>query len=89
MGDAFGKLTVQTTNTDGSMRSLGDILKDCRGAFPQMSESEQTANAEALVVMNASPGDIEKLTGLSRTVTGRRRRWRLPCRIILPGRSRF
>ena len=63
MGDAFGKLTVQTTNTDGSMRSLGDILKDCRGAFPQMSESEQAANAEALVVMNAVPGDIEKLNG--------------------------
>lgn len=72
-GDAFGELTVQTTNTDGSMRSLGDILKDCRGAFSQMSESEQAANAEALVgknamsgflaVMNAAPGDIEKLNG--------------------------
>lgn len=73
VGDAFGELTVQTTNTDGSMRSLGDILKDCRSAFSQMSESEQAANAEALVgknamsgflaVMNAAPGDIEKLNG--------------------------
>lgn len=73
VGDAFGELTVQTTNTDGSMRSLGDILEDCRGAFSQMSESEQAANAEALVgknamsgflaVMNAAPGDIEKLNG--------------------------
>ena len=72
-GAAFGELTVKTTNTDGSMRSLGDILKDCRGAFSQMSESEQAANAEALVgknamsgflaVMNAAPGDIEKLNG--------------------------
>ena len=70
-GDAFGELTVQTTNTDGSMRSLGDILTDCRAAFAQMSESEKAANAEALVgknamsgflaVMNAAPGDIEKL----------------------------
>ena len=30
VGDAFGELTIQTTNTDGSMRSLGDILADCR-----------------------------------------------------------
>ncbi len=71
VGDAFGELTVQTTNADGSMRSLGDILADCRAAFVQMSESERAANAEALVgknamsgflaVMNAAPGDIEKL----------------------------
>lgn len=71
VGDAFGELTIQTTNTDGSMRSLGEILADCRVAFSQMSESEQVANAEALVgknamsgflaVMNAAPADIEKL----------------------------
>ena len=71
VGDAFGELTVQTTNADGSMRSLGDILTDCRAAFVQMSESEKAANAEALVgknamsgflaVMNAAPADIEKL----------------------------
>lgn len=71
VGDAFGELTVQTVNTDGSMRNLGDILTDCRAAFAQMSESERAANAEALVgknamsgflaVMNAAPADIEKL----------------------------
>ena len=71
VGDAFGELTVQTVNADGSMRSLGDILGDCRAAFAQMSEAERAANAEALVgknamsgflaVMNAAPGDIEKL----------------------------
>ncbi len=70
-GESFGELTIQTTNADGSMRSLGDILADCRVAFSQMSESEKAANAEALVgknamsgflaVMNAAPGDIEKL----------------------------
>ena len=70
-GAAFGEMTVQTTNADGSMRSLGDILADCRVAFSQMSESERSANAEALVgknamsgflaVMNAAPSDIEKL----------------------------
>ena len=73
VGDSFGELTVQTVKTDGSMRSLGDIMTDCRAAFSQMSESEQAANAEALVgknamsgflaVMNAAPGDIEKLNG--------------------------
>jgi len=72
-GNAFGELTVQTVNTDGSMRSLGDILTDCRAAFAQMSESERAANAEALVgknamsgflaIMNAAPADIEKLNG--------------------------
>jgi len=72
-GSSFGELTVQTTNTDGSMRSLGEILADCRAAFAQMSESEKAANAEALVgknamsgflaVMNAAPADIEKLNG--------------------------
>ena len=64
-------LTNLTTNTHGSMRSLGEILADCRVAFSQMSESEKAANAEALVgknamsgflaVMNAAPADIEKL----------------------------
>ena len=79
-GDAFGELTVQTTNTDGSMRSLGDILTDCRAAFAQMSESEKAANAEALVgknamsgflaVMNAAPGDIEKLNSAINSCDG-------------------
>ena len=79
-GDAFGELTVQTTNTDGSMRSLGDILTDCRAAFAQMSESEKAVNAEALVgknamsgflaVMNAAPGDIEKLNGAINSCDG-------------------
>lgn len=72
MGETFKYCaTVQTVNTDGSMRSLGGILTDCRAAFDQMSESERAANAEALVgknamsgflaVMNAAPADIEKL----------------------------
>ena len=53
------------------MRSLNDILADCRVAFSQMSESEQASAAQALVgknamsgflaVMNAAPSDIEKL----------------------------
>lgn len=73
VGDSFGELTVQTVKTDGSMRSLGDIMTDCRAAFSQMTDSEKAANAEALVgknamsgflaVMNAAPKDIQKLNG--------------------------
>ena len=70
-GAAFGEVTVATANADGSMRELGDILGDLRGYFSQMTESEAAAAAETLVgknamsgflaVMNAAPGDIDKL----------------------------
>ncbi len=72
-GASFGEMQIATTNTDGSMRDLSDILADCRVAFSQMSESEQAANAEALVgknamsgflaIMNAADADINKLSG--------------------------
>ena len=55
------------------MRSLNDILADCRVAFSGLSESEKAANAEALVgknamsgflaLMNSSETDINKLRG--------------------------
>lgn len=64
-------MTIKTANADGSMRSLSDILADCRVAFGQMTESEKAAAAESLVgknamsgflaLMNAAPADIEKL----------------------------
>lgn len=70
-GAAFGDVTVATANADGSMRDLGDILGDLRVYFSQMTESEAAAAAETLVgknamsgflaVMNAAPGDIDKL----------------------------
>lgn len=70
-GAQFGEMTIQTTNADGSMRSLGDILGDCRTAFSMMSESERASNAEMVVgkeamsgflaIMNAAPSDIDKL----------------------------
>ena len=70
-GAGFGEMTIQTTKADGSMRSLGDILEDCRKAFGRMSESERAANAEAVVgreamsgflaLMTAAPKDIDKL----------------------------
>lgn len=71
VGESFGEVTIQTANTDGTMRDLTDILNDCRAAFSQMTESERAAQAQALVgqhalsgflaLMNAAPKDIEKL----------------------------
>ena len=71
-GAALGEVTIATTNADGSMRDLSDILADCRGAFSQLSESERAQAAEALVgknamsgflaLINAAPEDIEKLS---------------------------
>lgn len=70
-GSALGDVTIQTTNADGSMRSLNDILADCRGAFGKLTESEKASTAESLVgktamsgflaLMNAAPADIQKL----------------------------
>ena len=72
-GEALGEVQIQTTNADGSMRELTDILADCRVAFSQLSESEQASAAKTLVgknamsgflaLMNAAPADIEKLQG--------------------------
>ena len=72
-GEALGDVTIQTANADGSMREFSDIIADCRGAFLKMTESEKAAAAETLVgknamsgflaLMNAAPGDIEKLEG--------------------------
>ena len=72
-GEAIGDVTIATTNADGSMRSLSDILGDCRTAFGNLTESEKAQAAESLVgknamsgflaLMNAAPADIEKLSG--------------------------
>ena len=71
-GSALGDVTIQTTNADGSMRNLSDILSDCRGAFAKLSESEKAQAAEMLVgknamsgflaLMNAGEEDITKLS---------------------------
>ena len=71
-GEAIGTVTIQTTNADGSMRELSDILMDCREAFSHLSESEKAAAAEALVgktamsgflaIMNASEADVNMLS---------------------------
>ena len=69
---SIGEVTIATTNADGSMRDLSDILADCRTAFSGLSESEKAAAAESLVgknamsgflaLMNAGEADINKLS---------------------------
>ena len=71
-GQNIGEVTIQTTNADGSMRELSDILADCRVAFSGLTESEAAAAAESLVgknamsgflaLMNAGDADVAKLT---------------------------
>lgn len=71
-GKAIGDVTIATTNADGSMRDLSDILADCRTAFSGLSESEKAQAAETLVgknamsgflaLINAAPEDIDKLS---------------------------
>lgn len=72
-GRAIGEVTIATTNADGSMRDLSDILADCRVAFGNLTESEKANAAESLVgknamsgflaLVNAAPADIAKLSG--------------------------
>ena len=80
VGEQLGQVTIETTNADGSMRELGDIITDCRAAFSQLTESEQ-ANATTaifgrqamsgwLAMMNASETDVEKLTSAISTASG-------------------
>lgn len=71
-GKTIGDVTIATTNADGSMRDLSDILADCRTAFSGLTESEKAQAAESLVgknamsgflaLMNAGEADIEKLS---------------------------
>lgn len=87
-GSSIGEVTVATTNADGSMRDLSDILADCRTAFSGLSESEKAAAAESLVgknamsgflaLMNAGEADIESFRLPLITVMVRQLVWLRP-----------
>lgn len=67
--DAVG---VSITNSDGSMKSLNEVLQDMRKGFSNLTEAEKTqyaamlAGQEAmsglLAIVNASDSDFEKLS---------------------------
>ena len=70
-GQALGEVEIKTSNADGSMRSLKEILTDLRAAFSQLSEAEKASTAENiagknamsgfLALMNAGEADVNKL----------------------------
>lgn len=70
-GQALGEVEIKTSNADGSMRSLKEILTDIRAAFSQLTESEKSQAAESiagknamsgfLALMNAGEEDVNKL----------------------------
>lgn len=78
-GKELGEVSIATTNTDGTMRDLSDIVDDCRDAFSHLSESEKAQAAETLVgknamsgflaLMNASPKDVNKLRSALKNCT--------------------
>lgn len=84
-GKAIGDVTIATTNADGSMRDLSDILADCHSAFGNLTESEKAQAAESLVgknamsgflaLMNAGEGDIEKLSSAIDNCDGSAEKW--------------
>lgn len=70
---AFGEMKISAANSDGSMKSLNEVLGELRTAFVQMTDAEKTANANAiagdramsgfLALMNAGADDVNKLRG--------------------------
>ena len=66
------KLGLSLTDSEGNMKSLNEVMVNLRGAFRNLSETEQTAaakhiaGAEAmsglLAIVNASTDDYEKLS---------------------------
>lgn len=72
LGTLTEKLGVEFYNTDGSARDLNAVLMDSRAAWAGLSEEQQITYAKTiagqeamsgwLALMNAAPGDVDKLT---------------------------
>lgn len=70
----FGEYIVKTTNADGSMRDLSDILAELRIGWSKLTQAEQASQAAQetiagkhamsgfLALMNSAPADIDKLS---------------------------
>lgn len=69
--DAMDRLGVSITNSDGSMKSLNEVMADLREGFSGLSEAEsanlaaslagQEAMSGLLAIVNASDADFNKL----------------------------
>lgn len=72
LGVLTQQLGVEFYNTDGTARSLNDVIMDSREAWRGLSEEQQVSYAKTiagqeamsawLALMNAAPADVEKLT---------------------------
>ncbi len=72
-GEKLGEIEIKTSNADGTMRSLKDILNELRTAFDQLTPAEKSSAAESiagkhalsgfLALMNSGAEDIDKLRG--------------------------
>lgn len=70
---AMDELGISLTNSDGSMKSLNEIMGDLRNGFASLSEAEkaemssalggQEAMSGLLAIVNASDDDFNKLSG--------------------------
>lgn len=70
--ESLTELGVTLTDSDGKMKSLDEVIRDLRGAFSDLDETEQAHHASAiagqeamsglLAIVNAAPTDFDKLT---------------------------
>lgn len=70
--EKFGEIVVKTSNADGSMRGLSEIITDLRTALSQLNQSEKVsvvsdifgeyAKSGVLALLNATEQDVAKLT---------------------------
>lgn len=70
--EKLGDIVVKTSNADGSMRGLSEIITDLRAALSQLSQSEKVsvvsdifgeyAKSGVLALLNATEQDVAKLT---------------------------
>lgn len=73
VSESMNELGVSITNSDGTMKSLGDVIGNLREAFSGLSEEQQAQHASSiageeamnglLAIVNASDEDFIKLTG--------------------------
>ncbi len=64
---------IETTNADGSMRDLGEVLVELRGSFANLTREQKISTAETLAgktgmagllaIVNATEKDFNKLAG--------------------------
>ena len=77
---AMHDMGVETTNADGTMRPLSNVMDDLRKAMGKMTDEQKTATAKTiagteamgglLAIVNAAPADYDKLTKAVNSSTG-------------------